>query len=133
MFSKNQVQGQIKESHVDFDKFDTLIGKNSSFEGTLKASGTIRIDGEVQGELLIDGDVYIGENSRIIGNISGVNVIISGLVEGNITATDKIKITSNGRLIGDVSVKSIIVDEDAFFEGRCKMIDRNQLIDNKID
>ncbi|QUH26958.1 bactofilin family protein [Serpentinicella alkaliphila] len=128
MFSKNQV----KESNVEFDKFDTLIGKNSSFEGTLKATGTIRIDGELHGELIISGDVFIGESSKIIGNIAATNIVISGLVEGNINASDKIRITSNGRLVGDVSVKSIIVDEDAFFEGKCKMIDLKQ-ISEKID
>lgn len=123
MFNKNQT----KENNLEIDKFDTIIGKSTSFEGTLKASGTIRLDGELNGELLVDGDVYIGESSKVYGNISGINIIISGLVEGNINASEKIKITSNGKLIGDISVKSIIVDEDAFFEGKCKMVERKQL------
>lgn len=125
MFAKKEV----KESSVDFNNFDTLIGKNSSFDGVFKATGTIRIDGEFQGEVIVNGDVFIGETSKILGNIACSNLVVSGLVEGNVNVKDKIQITTTGRLLGDVSVKSFIVDEDAFFEGNCKMIDRKQIND----
>ncbi|MDR5659644.1 polymer-forming cytoskeletal protein [Serpentinicella sp. ANB-PHB4] len=116
MFTKKETKEE-----VSFEKFDTLIGKNSAFEGTLKAEGTLRIDGEIKGHLIVKGDVFIGENCKILGDITTTNVVIAGAVEGNVKATNLLRVTSGGKLYGDVEVKSFVVDEEAVFEGNCKM------------
>ncbi|QUH19561.1 bactofilin family protein [Alkaliphilus sp. B6464] len=113
MFSKKQT--------ADFSKFDTLIGKNTSFEGTLTAEGTIRIDGKIKGDVKVEGDIYIGESSQVIGNIMGSNIIVGGNVDGNIIANEQLRLTSTGKVIGDISVKSLIIDENGVFEGSSKM------------
>lgn len=113
MFSKKQT--------ADFSKFDTLIGKNTSFEGTLTAEGTIRIDGIIKGDVKVEGDIYIGESSQVVGNIMGSNIIVGGNVDGNIIANEQLRLTSTGRVIGDISVKSLIIDENGVFEGNSKM------------
>lgn len=117
MFNKKE-----NKAEMQFDSFDTLIGKGTSFEGVLKAEGKIRIDGFFNGEMEINGDLLIGETSKIVGNIKATNCILSGDVKGNVNSTNLIRITSEGKLDGDVVVKSFIVDEDAFFQGTCKMI-----------
>lgn len=113
MFSKKQT--------ADFSRFDTLIGKNTSFEGTLTAEGTIRIDGIIKGDVKVEGDIYIGESSQVVGNIMGSNIIVGGNVDGNIIANEQLRLTSTGRVIGDISVKSLIIDENGVFEGNSKM------------
>lgn len=116
MFSKKESKAEIQ-----FENFDTLIGKNTSFDGVLKAEGKIRIDGVFTGQIEIKGDLLIGESAKISGDISVTNCIVSGEVKGNINAVNLVRITSEGKLQGDVTVKSFIIDEDAFFEGQCKM------------
>ena len=111
-----------KKETVDFSKFDTLIGKNTSFEGTLTAKGTLRIDGSVKGDIKVDGDVYIGEESVIVGNISCSNIVVGGNVNGNVATNQQLRITSTGKISGDISVKSLIIDENGVFEGNSKMI-----------
>lgn len=115
MFKKNDV--------VPIEKIDTFVGKNSRFEGTLQAEGTIRIDGLFQGDLQIKGNVIIGEEGKIIGNINAHNIILSGNVEGNITASHQLKINTTGKLYGDIQISSFVVEEKAIFEGTCKMKD----------
>ncbi len=110
-----------KKQTADFSKFDTLIGKNTSFEGTLTAEGTIRIDGKIKGDVKVEGDIYIGESSQVIGNIMGSNIIVGGNVDGNIIANEQLRLTSTGKVIGDISVKSLIIDENGVFEGSSKM------------
>ncbi|SET69443.1 protein CcmA, bactofilin family [Natronincola peptidivorans] len=134
MFNKKQGSENISQ-----EKFNTIIGKNTSFEGQLKGDGTIRIDGEVRGEVSIKGDVYLGETAVIAGNIYAVNIIAAGKVDGNITASEQLRITSTGRILGDVKAKTFIVDEDAFFEGKCTMTqqsavdNRKELENNKLN
>lgn len=110
-----------KKQDIQYTKFNTLIGAECSFEGRLSLNGTIRIDGEFKGELNIDGNLFIGESGRIIGNINSTNVFIAGMVEGNIVAAGQLRIASSGKLFGDVNISNFILDEDAIFEGSCKM------------
>lgn len=117
MFNKKQSVETISQNN-----FNTLIGKNTIFQGELQAEGTIRIDGEIRGEVSVKGDAYIGETGMILGNIHAVNVVTSGKIEGNVYTSEQLRITTTGKIIGDVKVKSFIVDEDAFFEGKCTMV-----------
>lgn len=110
-----------KEEPVNFDKVDTLIGKETVFQGNLSATGTVRIDGRVEGEINCNGDLVIGETGVVKANVKARNTLLSGEVEGNLIAQGKLEITTSGKLYGDVSVGKIIIDEGAVFKGRCDM------------
>ncbi len=115
MFSKNK---------TNVISVDTLIGKNTTFEGNIKLGGIIRIDGKVKGEISSTGDVIIGEDAKVIGNIMCNNIIISGIVEGNITAKEQLRLTSTAKLSGDTSMNCFITDEGAQVNGKCIMVDK---------
>lgn len=116
MFNKKPVSPP-----VNYDKIDTLIGKDTSFQGTLSATGTIRIDGEFKGEIKAKGDVVIGESGRVEAAMEARNVLIAGYIKGNIQAQEKIDLTASAKLLGDVRVKNIVIEEGAVFEGKCHM------------
>jgi len=107
------------------DKMDTLIGKGTSLEGTINAEGTIRLDGKIHGGLNIAGNLIVGEEGAIKGNIKAENAFIAGVVEGNVIATSQLHITQTAKVIGDITVKNVIVDEGAVFIGNCKIITDN--------
>ena len=107
---------------ISTEKTDTLIGKGTSLEGTINADGTIRLDGKVHGGLNISGNLIIGEEGVVKGNIRVDNAFVAGAIEGNVTATSQLHITHTAKLIGDIAVKSIIIDEGAVFIGNCKII-----------
>ncbi|MFT9495456.1 bactofilin family protein [Anaerosolibacter sp.] len=117
MFKKND------SSTSQIEKFDTLIGANSNFEGKLTADGTIRIDGHFQGDIFAKGNVFIGEEGNVIGNITANDIFNAGSIQGNVTALGLLKITSTGKLSGDIHVVSFVVEEKALFEGKCSMKD----------
>jgi cytoskeletal protein CcmA (bactofilin family) len=117
MFNKGN-----KSEILNTEKVDTLIGLSTTIEGTIKASGTLRINGNVTGELIVAGSVIIGDSSTIRGNIKAENVYVAGTVHGNITSTGQLQMTSTAKVIGDVDVKNIIIDEGAVFDGHCKAV-----------
>lgn len=108
-------------------ELDTIIGESTTFNGTIESKGNLRIDGTITGDLLIEGDITIGHNGKIKGNIVCDNLIIAGLIEGNVNCREQLRIASNGRLIGDIDVKSFVVDEDAIFRGKSNMKDKKVL------
>ncbi|MEA4845746.1 MAG: polymer-forming cytoskeletal protein [Clostridiaceae bacterium] len=116
--------GSGKKS-INNEKVDTLIGQGTMFEGTVTADGTVRLDGKVQGGLNINGNLIIGEEGAVKGNVKTENAFIAGIIEGNVIATSQLHITHTAKLIGDITVKNVIIDEGAIFIGNCKIITDN--------
>ena len=108
---------------VSSSNFDTVIGKNTSFKGDITCEGSLRVDGCIEGNINIEGNVLIGKDGIVKGNIEAVNVQLSGTLEGNVKATGVLKVLSSSKLLGDVLVKSFIADEGAIFQGKCEMME----------
>lgn len=108
------------------DKIDTLIGKSAIVEGTINGEGTIRIDGKVNGGINITGNLVLGEEGLILGNIKAENAFIAGTIEGNVTVNAQLHLTHTARLTGDMLVKNVVIDEGAVFNGSCKILSGNE-------
>jgi len=104
------------------DGMDSLIGSNSVFTGNIESEGSIRVDGKLVGDITVTGDVYIGEQAVVKGNIEASNVNLAGTIEGNMTVKGLLKVLSTAKLFGDIMVKSFVVDEGALFQGKCSMM-----------
>ena len=102
-----------------------LIGENSVVEGNFITSESARIDGEVKGNVDAKGKLLIGVKGKVRGNVTTEAVMVSGVVEGNITAASRVEITSTGVVNGDIQTKLLVIDEDAVFNGNCKMTKDN--------
>lgn len=109
------------------DGVDSIIGFNSVFTGSIESGGTVRVDGKLDGDLKVAGDVYIGTEATIKGNIEAENVHLAGTVEGNIVARGILKIRSTAKLYGDIKINSFVADEGALFQGKCEMLEATPL------
>lgn len=103
-------------------EIDTLIGENAKITGKVEGTGNIRIDGNIKGDIEYTGDIVISETGKVNGNIECCNLSTSGTVEGNIKLNGKLTILATGKLIGDAEVENLIVHDNGFFHGNCKMI-----------
>ncbi len=103
------------------DKVNTLIGVGTEIKGTVKATGGIRIDGRVDGEILHEGDLVVGEEGVVEATIKTRNATIAGEVKGNVEASGRVEIVSTGKLYGDIIVTTLIINEGAVFDGNCQM------------
>ncbi len=103
------------------EKIDTLIGEGTTLEGNILSSHSLRIDGKVIGDVSTEGTIHIGEKGEVQGAVKAINVILSGRVQGNVEAKETLRITDGGKLLGDGKIKTLIVDENGFFEGNSKM------------
>lgn len=106
---------------VKYEKMDTLIGKDTVFQGNILATGTIRIDGELKGEIKVKGDLVIGDNGKVEATVEARNVLIGGYLRGNIYASGRVDLAPTAKLFGDMKVKNLIIEEGALFKGNCSM------------
>jgi len=106
-------------------KIDNLLGANTSFKGTLKSDGNLRVDGIYQGQIETAGNVIIGPSAQVLADIIANAVQVWGAVRGNITTQGRLEILPNGRVWGDVRVSSLLIDEGGMFRGQCLMAGEN--------
>lgn len=99
----------------------TVISKGVKIEGKLSCSGSIRLDGEVKGDISSQSAVIIGENGKVNGQINAENITIGGQVTGTVKAKEKLVLDAKANLQGDVITKTIAVESGAVFNGNCKM------------
>ncbi len=98
-----------------------LIGAGTVFEGKLKTSGSIRIDGRVIGEVIVTQNISIGTSGDIDGNVSAKNMTIGGKVKGAITVHEKLVFESKAVVRGEIRAAKLVIDEGAIFDGKCEM------------
>ena len=97
---------------------NTIVGQGTVFRGDIEASGFVRIDGVVRGDLSARGRVVIGERARMESDILGTSVTVGGVVKGNIFASDRVTILSTGLVIGDIITRRIQADDGVFIQGQ---------------
>ena len=102
-------------------KIGTIIGRGNVINGDFSAPSSVRLDGEIEGNVTIGGILVVGSKGKIVGNVSAAEAIIGGEVYGDIVAPDKIEITETARVIGNIQTKVIVVDEKAVFQGSVDM------------
>lgn len=112
-----------KVKTIDTTQIETIIGKESTFKGTIEANGTIRIDGKLEGQLNSSGDIIIGETGEVKAQIQARNALIAGMLHGNICISEKLELLSTGKVYGDIEAAVLSIGEGAVFKGNCKMKD----------
>lgn len=101
---------------------DTIIGEKSRIEGNLLTDTSLRIEGQVEGDIETKGDVTIGQNGKVLNcQIKARNVINAGVIRGAVHAREKLTITETGKLYGDIHVKSLNIANGGHFEGTSMM------------
>lgn len=99
----------------------SVIAADVEITGNVRCTGSLRIDGKLDGELNCTADALIGKNSTIKGNIVVNSVTVEGNVQGNITAKDRIEMKSTAKVSGDISAKRLAVEDGVTFIGRSEV------------
>jgi cytoskeletal protein CcmA (bactofilin family) len=101
----------------------TIIGVGASFRGTLMVSGTLRVDGELEGDVLNCERLEIGEHGVMRADVEVKEALISGRVHGNVRSLGTLEMKSGARVEGDISAMSVVMEPGVFFSGRCTMLE----------
>ncbi|XEC96344.1 polymer-forming cytoskeletal protein [Paenibacillus tarimensis] len=110
-----------KSEKIDPSSTDTLIGEGTVFKGNLISEASIRIEGQVIGDIECKGDITVGDKGSVESNMTARHVIVAGKVTGDIHAFGKVSLTAKGRISGNVTTAAITIEEGGILQGNCKM------------
>ena len=97
---------------------ETIIAQGIQIQGDLRGTSDVRLEGTLQGNIMVEGTVFIGEAGRVIGDISAGSIIVEGDVHGNIESAGKVHLGAAAKLKGNISSRGLSVQDGAWFEGR---------------
>ena len=105
------------------DKSESVIGPSLIIKGDIQSSGTLRIDGVVEGTISADGSIIVAKGGTAKGGITADSIVVGGAIEGNVIAREKMELLPTGTLHGDAITVAhgLVIHEGAIFEGSCKM------------
>ncbi len=93
------------------------ISKTTIITGEISGQGDLRLEGRFEGDLKLQGVLFIGGECSFQGKAEAENIIIEGRVEGRIKALEKIEIRAGGQVRGKIICQQIAIAEGAFLEG----------------
>lgn len=97
------------------------LGQGSRIDGKLTFEGSVRIDGQVEGEISAQESVIIGESAEVTAQIVAATIIVQGRVTGDLTARKRIELKAPASIAGNISTPSLVIHEGVVFEGHCSM------------
>jgi len=99
----------------------TIVGAGARLEGNVVSAGSLRIDGQVKGQINADGDVTLSPQSQVEADIRAQNVSVAGRFNGNIVVKDRAHLAKGGRIDGNITSKTLVVEEGGVFHGQSIM------------
>ncbi|MDX1444724.1 polymer-forming cytoskeletal protein [Lishizhenia sp.] len=102
------------------DRLNRLVS-GSRMEGYLKTESSLRIDGEVVGNIECAAKLVVGVEAQITGDIVAYEVEVEGKIEGNVKVEDVLTLRSTALINGDMTTARLVIEDGAEFNGDCKM------------
>jgi cytoskeletal protein CcmA (bactofilin family) len=98
-----------------------FVGKGVEFKGTISYSGTVRIDGYLDGEIHTDGVLLIGEDAVLQAKITAGTVVCKGKVTGDIVVKEQVKLRAPAVVNGSVKTPLLSMEDGVLFNGNLEM------------
>lgn len=118
MFSKKHSKPQ--------NRIDTLIGAGTVIDGNVNFTGGMRIDGQINGDVIaVAGKLstlVLSEQGVVNGDVSVSHLVVNGGICGTVTASEYMELHAKARVTGDVHYKTLEIQVGAVLEGRLNHI-----------
>lgn len=97
---------------------EAVIGRTTRVRGKVSGDGDLLIEGNVEGDISVRGDLTITESGRATSSVEARAVTLRGELEGDVVASGTVRIETGARVRGDIKGESVAIDEGAEFVGR---------------
>ena len=118
MFSN--AKGKKDNSTVSTNAIDTLIGNQCRIQGDIISQQSVKIDGQIHGNVQAGGMVIIGEGGAVNGDIRCGDLMVFGKIEGLVEVT-KLHLKATAHVHGNIRTHTQLVEEGAVYAGDIRM------------
>ena len=98
--------------------FSSSIGRNVTIEGTIRGATNLEIWGSFEGEMEIEGLVWLRPGSRFTGELLTTDLVVEGELSGTVRATAKVDMRASCHVEADVTATRVAAAEGSHIEGR---------------
>ncbi len=98
-----------------------IIENGTVLKGEINAKGALRVDGEIEGTIVCDGKLVIGEKGKVSGQVNCVSAEIMGKMEGKLKVEQLLSISATAQVDGEISTAKLSIEANAIFTGTCNM------------
>lgn len=109
--SKNQNDGRL----------DTVIGPETTVRGDFRVTGSVRLDGQVEGRMDVSETLVTGPRSLLKGDLNCRIAVIAGRIEGDIYAAEGVELQTGAQVFGNISCRGLVIQPECLFQGNCLM------------
>lgn len=100
----------------------TIIDDLTSFDGTLRTAGDLRIEGQVSGQVECQGTLIVAEGAILDAGVVAADIIVSGTLSGTITCHGRLDVRDTGVVRGRVETGRLAIQEGGVYEGHLTML-----------
>ena len=112
-----EIAGEFKGNIVS----EGAVRLRSSIQSGISAKSVELSDCVLTGDVTVSGIVAIGENSRIIGNVSAKELLCAGEIAGDLKITDSVRLDARARVSGGIVTGAISVEKGASISGNVQI------------
>ena len=98
-----------------------FLDAGSSIRGDLHFEDNFRVDGRIIGRIVSKGDLVVGKEGEVDGEIEVMNLYVFGTLRGKVKARKRVELSDGAKIYADIETESFEIDDGAVFEGHCKM------------
>lgn len=107
----------------------SIIADNLHINGDIRFSGTLRVDGKIDGKIELlknqEGTLILSNTAQINGPVNTTNLITNGVINGRVYVDKKLECRNHSKINGHVNYGSLHLDSGAIIEGRCTKNPKN--------
>ncbi len=100
-----------------------MLTNGTKIVGTITTDKDIRIDGNLEGDIICNGKIVLGSMGTIKGNVQCTSAEIMGTIEGKIKTSEMLSLKSTSRINGEIKTRNLSIEPNAQFNGTCEMND----------
>lgn len=113
--------GLFTKKKSNDSELNAFLGVGTEYRGKLDFVGTVRIDGQFEGEISTDGDLILGRKASVKGTVCVGRLTSCGQIKGDVTVQERTVLEKTSVLEGTLSTPVLVVEKGAVVEGGITM------------
>ncbi len=119
ILNEEDMQPNATENHAMH--YSSYISYGCRYTGNLEGDSNVKIDGEIIGDIILKGNLKIGDKGKVVGNISITSGEVFGCVDGHIKCDETLVLRKGSIVKGNITSGNILVESDTVLEGIVKV------------
>ncbi len=104
-----------------------VLSQGTIVIGNIKSEDDFRIDGIIEGNIICQGKIIIGQGGKVNGEVRCSILDILGTLEGNSYCSDTTILRETALVLGDIRTQVLEVEPGARLKGSCDTFGKSDI------